>query len=85
MQTFGYTITDEVGIHARPAGLLVKEAGKFKSTILVKANGKSADATRLMALMALGIKCGQQIEVSIEGEDEEDAFAGMKNFFERNL
>lgn len=85
MKTFGYTITDEVGIHARPAGLLVKEAGKFKSSVIVKANGKSADATRLMALMALGIKCGQQVEVSVDGDDEEEAFVSVKKFFERNL
>ena len=54
MKTFLYEITDEIGIHARPAGLLVKLAGGFQSTITVDKDGKTADAKRIMALMGLG-------------------------------
>lgn len=85
MKKFDYTITDEVGIHARPAGVLVKEAKKYESTITVRKNEKSAEATRLMALMGLGVKCNDTVTVEITGADEEDAFAGMKAFFENNL
>lgn len=85
MKKFDYTITDEVGIHARPAGVLVKEAKKYESIITVRKNEKSADATRLMALMGLGVKCNDTVTVEIAGADEEDAFAGMKAFFENNL
>lgn len=85
MKKFDYTIKDAEGIHARPAGLLVKEAKKYKSKIVIKKDEKSAEATRLMAVMSLGVKSGQMIEVEINGEDEDTAFEGMKTFFEENL
>lgn len=85
MKTFTYTIKDEIGIHARPAGLLVKEAKKFSSKITINKAGKSAEATKLMAVMALGVKCGQEIQVVIEGEDEVAAYNSIKAFFEANL
>ena len=85
MKNFSYVIKDEIGIHARPAGLLVKEAKKYASKVVIRANGKSAEATRLMAVMGMGVKCGQTVEVEITGDDEETAFEGMKAFFEDNL
>lgn len=85
MRTFGYVIKDEVGIHARPAGLLVKEAKKYESRITVSVDGKSAEATKLMALMGLGVKCGQTVEVLVEGTDEDTAWEQIKAFFEANL
>lgn len=85
MKNFSYVITDEIGIHARPAGLLVKEAKKYASKVVIKANGKSAEATRLMAVMGMGVKCGQTVEVEVTGDDEDTAFEGMKAFFEENL
>lgn len=85
MKKFTYTIKDAIGIHARPAGFLVKEAKKFSSRITIKNENKSAEATKLMAVMALGIKCGQNVEVTIEGEDEDAAYECVKTFFERNL
>ncbi len=85
MKSFRYTITDETGIHARPAGMLVKEAVKFSSKILLSVGEKRAEATKLIAVMALGIKCGQTVEVLAEGEDEKEAISAMQNFFEQNL
>lgn len=85
MKQFNYVITDEVGIHARPAGVLVKEAKQFESKIMVACNGKSAEATRLMALMALGIKQGMEITVTVEGADEEAAAVKIEEFFKENL
>ena len=85
MKTFSYVIKDEVGIHARPAGLLVKEAKGFKSNIKLRVDGKSVEATKLMAIMSLGIKKGQTVEIEIDGEDEENAYEDMKAFFEKNL
>ena len=56
MKQFTYTITDPVGIHARPAGLLVKAIKALDSSVTIaKADGKSAVGTKLMALMGLGI------------------------------
>ncbi len=85
MKTFSYTIKDESGIHARPAGLLVKEAKKYESTITISANGKNVNAAKLMAVMSLGVKCGQTIDVSVEGADEDGAASGMQTFLEANL
>ena len=85
MRNFQYVIKDEVGIHARPAGLLVKEARKYESKITLTKDGKSAEATKLMAVMGLGVKCGQTVDVSVEGADEEIACEAVKTFFEANL
>ena len=85
MRTFCYVIKDEIGIHARPAGLLAKEAKNYKSKIILKANGKSAEATKLMAIMSLGVKQGQTIEVVIEGEDEDSTCEKMQAFMEKNM
>ena len=81
MKTFTYTIQDEVGIHARPAGLLAKKAKEFQSTITMEKGGKSVNLTKLMA----GVKCGDTVTVSVDGADEETAFAEMQAFFQQNL
>lgn len=85
MKQFNYTIKDEVGIHARPAGLLAKEAKKFKSEILIEKGGKSVNATKLMMLMGLGVKCGETVTVTVTGEDEDAAAKAMEEFFTANL
>lgn len=85
MKTFTYTIKDEVGIHARPAGMLAKIAKDYQSEILIEKDGKSVNATKLMMLMGMGIKCGETITVSVTGEDEDAAAEAMENFFTANL
>lgn len=86
MKQFQYVITDPVGIHARPAGLLVKAAKGLDSTITIaKADGKSAGATKLMAVMGLGIKQGDTVSVTVEGGNEEANAAAMEQFFKSNL
>ena len=86
MKEFMYKIKDEVGIHARPAGMLVKEAEKFLSDIQIKmSDDRSADAKRLFALMGLGAAKDDVITVSISGDDEEVAAAAIKVFLVKNL
>ena len=87
MKTIEYVITDPVGVHARPAGLLVKKAASYKSNIKLKnmETGKSADAKRIMSVMSLGVKQGNKIELSIEGEDEDAASSGLEDFLKENL
>ena len=85
MQTFNYVIKDELGIHARPAGLLVKEAKNFSSTITLEANGKKGVAKGLMGVMSMAVKQGHEVTVTVEGDDEVAAAAAMKAFFENNL
>ena len=86
MKQFTYTITTPIGIHARPAGLLVKAAKELDSTITVeKVGGKSTDATKLMALMGLGVKCGDTVIVTVEGGSEEANAQTMEQFFKEHL
>ena len=85
MKEFKYVVQDELGLHARPAGLLVKEAAKFKSAITLDSGAKKADAQRIMAVMSMGVKKGVEVTVSIEGEDEDAAYETIKKFFEDNL
>lgn len=85
MKTFEYTIKDEMGIHARPAGLLVKEAKKFESECTITKDGKTKKLTQLMMLMSLGVKQGDTVTVSVDGADEDAAVASLKEFFENNL
>lgn len=85
MKTFAYVITDELGIHARPAGMLVKEAKQFESRILIQKNEKEAEASKLMALMGLGVKCGDEIVVTAKGADEAAAIEAMERFIKNNL
>ena len=85
MKTFSYTIKDEIGIPARPAGLLAKKAKEFQSTITIEKDGKSASAAKLMMLMGLGVKGGDTVTVTVEGADEEAAAAAIEEFFKANL
>ena len=82
MKTFTYTVTDPVGIHARPAGILVREIKNYADTTVTITKGdKSVNALKLMALMAMGIKQGDTVTVSIEGENEEEVAAKIEEFF----
>jgi len=85
MKTFSYTIKDEVGIHARPAGLLAKLAKTFSSTITIEKDGKSVNVTKLMMLMGMGIKCGDTVNFTVEGDDEEAAAKAIEEFMAANL
>lgn len=85
MKEFSYTIKDELGIHARPAGLLVKEASKFNSAIIIEKGDKKGDAKKIFSVMGLGVKSGDTITVRTQGEDEEDAKNSILSFLEQNL
>ena len=85
MKEFVYKIKDELGIHARPAGLLVKEISKFASTTTLECGGKSADGKKIFSLMSLGAKCGSEVKVTVSGEDEDIAAESIKSFLESNL
>jgi phosphocarrier protein len=86
MQKFNYTITDPQGIHARPAGILVKEAQKYeKCNIHIWKDEKQADAKKLLQVMSMGIKCGNTIEVTVEGEDESQVVLNLETFLKSSL
>ena len=80
-----YTVKDACGIHARPAGLLVKVVKGFSSTATLEKNGKTCDLRKLMALMGMGVKQGETVTVKVEGEDEEAAAAAIQQFLTENV
>ncbi|ADU26288.1 HPr family phosphocarrier protein [Ethanoligenens harbinense] len=85
MKELQYVIKDSAGIHARPAGLLVKKAAEFSSKITLKKDGKSADARRLFAIMGLGAKQGENLTIEIDGADEDAAAEAFQAFLAENL
>lgn len=85
MKEFTYVVKDELGIHARPAGLLAKEAKKFASACTITKNGQTKKLTQLMMIMALGVKKGETVTIKADGADEDAAIAALKAFFDANL
>lgn len=85
MKEFTYTIKDQLGIHARPAGMLVKEAKKFSSAITIRSKNGKSDVSKILNLMAMGIKHGDIITVQADGKDEEAAISAMKTLVTNNL
>ncbi len=85
MKNFEYIIKVNEGIHARPAGFLVNLAKKFQSQIIIKSNGKEESLKKLFALMKMGIKKDDTINVIFEGEDEEQAFKEVSENIKENF
>ena len=85
MKEFKYTIKDELGIHARPAGLLVKEAAAFPCKVTIEKGGKEVDAKRILGVMGLGVKCGDTVTITANGGNEEAALETIRRFLEANL
>ena len=86
MEQFKYVITDELGIHARPAGQLVQLAGKFACDLrLVNAQGEQCDLRQVFKVLSLGVRCGDRVTVVAEGIDEAAACAALRAFLRENL
>ena len=85
MQRFEYTVKDPIGIHARPAGILVKFVQSMNSDITIECNGKKADAKKILAVMGLCAKCSDTLSVSVSGDAEEQDAKALKAFLEKNL
>ncbi|MQM72411.1 HPr family phosphocarrier protein [uncultured Pseudoramibacter sp.] len=85
MKEFTYTITDPAGIHARPAGILVKKTQPYASEITLVKGDKQANGKSMLSVMGLGARNGDEITVQAEGADEADAIAELEAFFKENL
>lgn len=85
MKEFTYVIADKEGIHARPAGALVKEAAAFPCSVTIAKGDKEVDAKRIFGVMGLGAKCGEEITVRTDGEKEDEAIAALEAFLKSNL
>lgn len=85
MKSFTHTVTDELGIHARPAGQLVNMAKKYDDTIIIKKGEKEADAKRLLQVMGLGAKMGDTLVFEIDGATEEKTLNEIEAFVKENF
>lgn len=85
MKQLTYRIEDTNGMHARPAGLLATFSKRFDSEIRVRANGKEADAKRLLSLMSLGASHGTLLEITVTGEDEQSAADALSEFLNNQM
>lgn len=85
MREYKYVITDPEGIHARPAGELVKAAKAFACDIKLVRDGKAGDCKRIFGLMGMGVKNGQEVTLTFEGADEDAACEAMSKFMQENL
>ncbi|RKM59974.1 HPr family phosphocarrier protein [Butyrivibrio sp. CB08] len=85
MKIIDYVITDPEGVHALPAGGLVKLAQSFSSTITAKGNGQETDVKHVFGLVGLGVKCGQTLSITFAGEDEDQAADALYRYLKDNL
>ena len=85
MKEFKHVINDPLGLHARPAGMLVKAVAPYASKITITAPTGTADARRLMGIMRLAAKQGMELTISVEGADEEKAATELQAFLAANL
>lgn len=85
MKEFTFTVTDPLGLHARPASLLVKEAKQFESEITMTKGTRKGDLKKIFTIMALGVKQGESVTVQVEGPDEEAAATMVETFLKENF
>jgi phosphocarrier protein len=85
MKEIKYILKDPLGIHARPAGQMVRLAGKYKCDIQIGSANKMVNAKRIIGVMALTLKCGDEVTLTFSGEDEEEAAAAIEKFISENL
>lgn len=85
MKEFKYVITDSEGIHARPAGELVKVAKEFNCAVTLTKDGRTGDCKRIFGIMGLAVKAGNEITLTFDGEDEEAAYTAVTEFVKANL
>ncbi|MCE3046840.1 HPr family phosphocarrier protein [Helicobacter kayseriensis] len=85
MKEIKHIIKDPQGIHARPAGALVKKASEFKSNILLSKGEKQVDAKRILGVMSLGAKEGEELTFLLQGEDEDRAYCELQEFLKEHF
>lgn len=84
MEKFTAKIKDEIGLHARPASVMVSVASKFKSNITISSNGKEGNVKSIMNIMSLGIKHNDEVTIIANGEDEKQAISEIEKTMKEN-
>lgn len=85
MVKFTYKVKDPQGMHARPAGIIAARAKEYQSDITVKLGEETVDMKKVLPLMGLPAKCGDELSVSVWGEDEDQAAEGIRDALRENF
>ncbi|MCP4336327.1 MAG: HPr family phosphocarrier protein [Mycoplasma sp.] len=84
MKSFTAKIIDPVGLHARPASVTVSSASKFDSDITIESNGKKGNLKSIMNIMALGVRQDDEIIITANGSDEDEAITQVQKTMKEN-
>jgi len=82
---FEYTIKDPMGLHARPAGTMVKLIKDIPASVNLACGSRSTDGKKLFGIMGMAVKCGETVTVSISGENETAVMERLMQFFKENF
>jgi len=85
MVNFEYTIKDPMGLHARPAGIMVKQIKNIPASVSIACGSRSTDAKKLFGIMGMAVKCGETVTVTIDGEGEGQTLEQLEAFFQENF
>ena len=72
------TVTNPVGLHARPATFFIKKANEYRSSVWIENDSRRVNAKSLLGILSLGIVCGTEISLVADGPDEDDAIKGLE-------
>ena len=72
------TVTNPVGLHARPATFFIKKANEYRSYVCIENDSRRVNAKSLLGILSLGIVSGTEITIVADGPDEDDAVAGLE-------
>ena len=72
------TVTNPVGLHARPATFFIKKANEYRSSVWIENDSRRINAKSLLGILSLGIVSGTEITIVADGPDEDDAVAGLE-------
>ena len=79
------TLTNQVGLHARPATFFIQKANEFKSSVWLERNERKVNAKSLLGVLSLGVVKGGEVTIIADGEDEEEAVAALYHLIETNF
>lgn len=85
MVSFKFVVNDKMGLHARPAGLLVKEAAKCTGKVTIRKGEKTGDAKRIFNVMGLSVKADEEVEITVEGDKEKEEAKALADFIKENI
>ncbi|WP_073998537.1 HPr family phosphocarrier protein [Anaerococcus urinomassiliensis] len=79
------TLTNEIGLHARPASIFIRAAVKFPCDITVEKNGRSYNAKSIMSVLSMSASNGDELTIKASGDDEEDAVKALVDVIDNKI